>query len=466
MAVRALRLASLAVLAAAAPACSILTGYPAATESARAAFARGDFAVAAAAYRSGASGGDELLYRLEEALTLQTAGDFEASRVAFEKAETVVEGFDARPTIAGRDVVEGIGVAFLNDKALPYEGDHFERVLLNTLNALNYWMQGDRPGALVEVRRAAIRIGDAEREGPPAKDSPPPFVFARYLAGTLRELSGDLDGAYVDYQQVAQVQNNFPRIQGDLLRIALASGRLDDAERWRREQESAAPAPSISTDPAPTRSELVVVFGSGWAPVKDSTNVVLPTGHSVTKISIPKYHAQPDPAGSLRILVDGQEVARTAPIEDVAAVAMHRLDEKLPSLIAKTLARATGRAVATEVAFHNVQDGSESTAWLIALFAGIFSTAVEQADLRSWLTLPREFHIARGVVEAGSREVRLELLSSGGTLLASHSLGRLELRGGRAVPLYVRSIGTSLFAHAAAGTGSTPESGPSHELVP
>ena len=289
--------------------------------------------------------------------------------------------------------------------------------------------------ALVEVRRALIVKRDGDRD-PPPKGSPPENVFSQYLSGILRELNGDLDNAYVDYRQVHERDPGFIPATRDLLRIAEATGRGEDADRWRSELGNIPASRSIATNRDPNEMELVVIACVGLAPVKDSFNLPLPTGHSVTKISIPKYVERPDPGSAVRILVDGVEVGRTAMVENVAAVAMAQLERKMPWLVAKTFRPRHGagdRHRGRPRRSAEIERGG-ATAWAIG--AALWNLFIEQADLRSWLTLPRLFEVGRVVVKPGLREVRLELLGSGvtfGRLFprkagASTPIGRTALR--------------------------------------
>jgi hypothetical protein len=378
------------------------------------------------------------------------------------RARRKVEEFDARPQVSGDAALETLGAAFLNDTALPYDGSHYERVLLNILQSLNYWMLGDRQGAMVEVRRAALRQLDAARQDPLPADAPPEHVFSQYLSGTLRELSGDVDNAYVDFKQIHERAPQLGRVQRDLLRIAEATGRRQDLDRWRAEFPGVAPSRSIATNRASGQSELVVVYFAGMAPQKKSWDLIVPTGTSATRVSVPQYVAKPDPAVAVQVVVDNVPAGRTELVENLEAVITAEFDRELPGLIAKTVARATGRAVATEVGAYALDNaGNESWAWVVSIVGMLFNTLVEQADLRSWLTLPRGLHVGRLVCEPGRHEVRLELLSLGDTLLASQNLGILEFRPNVAVPIVARSIDRALYAVAgASGQPQPPDSNP------
>ena len=71
---------------------------------------------------------------------------------------------------------------------------------------------------------------------------------------------------------------------------------------------------------------------------------------------------------------------------------------------------------------------------------------VERADLRSWLTLPREWQAARAVLPPGAHT--LELTTSGGD---SVRLGRYELEEGETMLIFARSVDGWLEAHPIGG---------------
>ena len=132
------RLALTACLAATTGGCSVFTSYPSRTSGQLRAFEQGRFAESATAYAEEVSGGDELLYRFEEGMAYQSGGFFDKSKTAFEQAETVIDELRRATQHIGARRGGGVGAAFLNDKAMPYEGANYERVLVNTFQSINY----------------------------------------------------------------------------------------------------------------------------------------------------------------------------------------------------------------------------------------------------------------------------------------------------------------------------------------
>ncbi|MCX6983351.1 MAG: hypothetical protein NT118_01180, partial [Lentisphaerae bacterium] len=83
--------------------------------------------------------GDELMWRLEQGKIKFDAGDYKGSLMAFEKCETLIKEFDDRATINAREAGAETGSAFTNQNALPYRGYNYDRILLNTYKALDYF---------------------------------------------------------------------------------------------------------------------------------------------------------------------------------------------------------------------------------------------------------------------------------------------------------------------------------------
>ena len=88
-----------------------------------------------------------LLYEMDRGMVLQLAARYQQSSAALERADEEVERLYTR-------TIRSETAAFLtNDNTLPYEGDAYEHVMINVINALNYAAQGQLQEALVEARR-------------------------------------------------------------------------------------------------------------------------------------------------------------------------------------------------------------------------------------------------------------------------------------------------------------------------
>ncbi|MCK5845570.1 MAG: hypothetical protein KAG97_12725, partial [Victivallales bacterium] len=121
----------------------------------------GDFKEAetiAAGFAKKRSGtGDELMWMYEEGSAKFAAGDYKGSIKAFEKAERIIYDYEHRATVSARDGLAETAAFFTTPNALPYKGNYYEKILLNTFKGLDYMALGDMSGARVELRRAYER---------------------------------------------------------------------------------------------------------------------------------------------------------------------------------------------------------------------------------------------------------------------------------------------------------------------
>src|SRR2546425_10839145 len=98
---------------------------------------------------------------------------------------------EARPGASHPRRIRSEVEAFLtSDNALPYEGEEFEKVLLNVFMALDYVQLGLWDDALVEARKVdhklTVLADRNQKRMTYNKDA-----LARYLSGLLYEATGD-----------------------------------------------------------------------------------------------------------------------------------------------------------------------------------------------------------------------------------------------------------------------------------
>lgn len=434
-----LRIAGFLVLGLAHVACSTLTHYPEVTANARLAFSEGRFEEAIALFPAQPDGPDELLYRLERGLVLHTAGKYRESNAEWLVAYEALRGFEGRPSISMRSTLEGLGSLLLNDKVLPYDGEGFERVLLHAYLAMNFTFLGDANGAWVEARRAYE--AQREEEQRYEKSYAGQGALARYLSGLVREGAGEIGEAYIDYKKVAELAPYCRAAQVDCLRIAKLRGDVEDEKRWKSLW------PSIEIDPlweSVSAGECVLLFQCGLAPMKVPVELPIPHKDGIAKFSAPGYESRPNPVSGVRLLVDGQSYGRSEVLEDVETIARQNLADRMALIVAKATTRTAGKAYLT----HRLQKRYGDWA---ALLGSLIAIVTEQADLRAWLTLPKNFQVLRVPLEAGAHHFSIELLGLDGNVIATRDLGSFRLRPAERLICNVRSVGLSSFSHVIGG---------------
>jgi hypothetical protein len=99
--------------------------------------------------------------------------------------------------------------------------------------------------------------------------------------------------------------------------------------------------------------------------------------------------------------------------QNVTALAEKSLAERLPAMTVKALARAATKFAMAEGITWGAQRaaGKDAAPWvglLVGLLTKGLAVASEEADKRSWQTLPDEIHIARTWVSPGQYQVSIQ----------------------------------------------------------
>jgi hypothetical protein len=382
-------------------------------------------------------------------MTLQLAGDYQQSNAVLEQAEEELDRLYTRR-------ISTETFAFMtNDTALPYEGDPYEQVLINVLKALNYARLGQWQDALVEARRIDHRLNvlsDRTKEKNAYRDD----GFARYLSGILYESTGDVNNAFIAYRKAYETfdatrawsHTAVPsQLREDLLRTAEALHFTQELAEYR----SVFPGTRWETSQALQQlAQVVVISYNGRAPRKEDQFLDLPISLDalqlvllnrgfaqsnrysnqavdtvlyglngrVVRVALPrlvpqKMHVTVDrvslvPDNGTRVMVN------TELVHNVTALADKALSERMAGITVKALARAATKFAMAEGATRGAQQaaGKDAAPWvglLVGLLTKGLAVASEEADKRSWQTLPDEIHLARVWVPPGRYQVQNRL---------------------------------------------------------
>src|SRR5437899_1858364 len=176
------------------------------------------------------------LYLMDRGMVQYVAGRYTDSVQSLSAAEALTEDLYTRRI---RSEVE----AFLtSDNALPYEGEEFEKVLLNVFMALDYVQLGLWDDALVEARKVdhklTVLADRNQKRMTYNKDA-----LARYLSGLLYEATGDRSNAFVAYRLALEAFEYYQKSYGtavpdlvrqDLLRVTEALGLNQEHQEYQR----------------------------------------------------------------------------------------------------------------------------------------------------------------------------------------------------------------------------------------
>jgi hypothetical protein len=157
-------------------------------------------------------------------------------------------------------------------------------------------------------------------------------------------------------------------------------------------------------------TDLLVVIENGAAPARLSTGFNLPVFTPNGMLLIPVSMPVMQQAAGLQLLrgieiADGH-VLESARITSVDLMARRQLLDEMPWIVLRSFARATAKGMLQAQAMRHDDTG------LAGALAIIGSLVTEQADERTWRTLPAEISVARVSVPPGA--TRMALLAGSG----------------------------------------------------
>lgn len=342
---------------------SCAVNYVGKSSNARLQFERGDWDQALSWYRKqNPPRRDHLLYLLDEATILHTAGRYEESIKVFSKAIALSE------ELSGPQVGAKTASIVANDNLIPYQGERFERVLMHVFQVLNYLGLGEGREALVEVRRIDTLFHN-DIDGASKKHLKNPF--ATYLSGLVWQANGKRDDARIDFKRTLKMESHFPFLP--------------------------------SREIHPNEGELILIFEEGKAPEKASTEEI----YELQVVPVPVYPKLVETVPPTTAHVGGREVTTTT-LFRIDEAAKATLKDQMPGIITRAIARLAAKEGAAVAVGKEVDE-------TLGFFVGLALLATNRADLRSWLTLPRSLQVARIILPAGSYQMKLNALKGSKT---------------------------------------------------
>jgi len=345
-------------------------------------------------------GNAELLFLLDAGMVHLQCGNYGLAQEHFHKAEQLAE------TLWTKSLSRNAASFLTSDYLIKYPGEDYERVMIHLMSAIGYLQSGELDEALVECRRldSLLSLYNTKYE---KKNVYKEDAFARYLSGILNEDDGEQDDAFIDYLLAARAYLEYDRaygthmpesLQEDLQRMAVAVGRIEDAEsvmkhfpghRWSTRADTGG------------KGKIVFILFIGNAPEKVEDRIYIPTRRGPVTIAFPRMVTEtPACAGGTLVLRSGATIIESdlELVEDINRIALKNLEDRKGRVIAKTVARAVAKQVVIEGISSQGDDNAQTT---IATLLNLINMAVERADTRSWRTLPGEIHMARVFVPPG-----------------------------------------------------------------
>ena len=346
---------------------------------------------------------DHLLFWLDKGMAAHLAGRTQVSIDAFEQAEKLNEA------LYTRSLSQMANTWIVNDRMEDYRGDEQEYVMINVFQAFNFASIGDFDEALVEARRLDKKL---KLIGPRYQNP-----FALFLSGLLWHCSTDKDSltdALIDYQKAAAAYEAAPRVLSEL---------MEEAKNNESFKKSG-------------KARVIVVEYTGFSPVKVADAFPLPLdGNHWTKISFPRYQDRYSEIVFSRVRISRNGIAHVKETEmvcDLGALAKKILAGHKGAIMAKATIRPLikyGVEKAVEVPVR--ERAGDLAADLLGVAGSIYNLATEEADLRTWQSLPNHIRLAYVDLDPGVYDVTVEDLSDEMVVIDHKTIEKLELSSGQ-----------------------------------
>jgi hypothetical protein len=371
--------------------------------------------------------GDKILYYLDKGMLQHYAQQYSESSKLLQKGEQAIE------EAFTKSITREISTYLTNENARDYGGEDYEDIYINVFNALNYYHEGDREGAMVEIRRMnnklrhlavkydtaitglqrkaleddATRIPPNPNTGTQFSDS----ALARYLGMLFHRGAGQYDDARIDRDWLLAAFANSPSIYSNEIPESL-SGEMEIPEGMARLN--------------------VLAFG-GLFPIKQESviRILLPDFRWI-KIALPEMVNRPSEIYRIELVLDDEQRFRLELLEDMAAVAKETFKTRQQLIYIKTILRATVKAAGSSVADAVARETDNGIISLIfglySIMAQAYAEVSEQADLRVSRYFPAGAYVAGINLPPGSYSFNIKYYNRSGREIASIRHENMDIR--------------------------------------
>jgi len=333
---------------------------------------------------------NKLLALLEKGLIQHHTTDYAASSKTFLEA---VAFLDATDYLSLSE--QGTALA-INDWATIYRGEYAERLWIHTYQMMNFLLLNQASSAAVEARQALAIY--AEHGSVLQED-----YFTRALIAASFEAVGLPNDAYIEYRKLAEMMPRPEVVAAQLAPLARQLGFQSDAKKYRllaRKHRN-----KTFSDGTNDTGELLLFVASGRIPKKLAGDIFVSID---TRISFPVYDFYVDTAPEIEVAAAGTAATPLGVSTNLGAVVKTSLSARGKKIAAKQLARVGVKHALVDLAEE------ESRAGAALLNALLF--VLEEADTRSWKSLPGHLTLLRIPLPAGTHNLTLNTASSATTI--------------------------------------------------
>lgn len=377
------------------------------TNQLRSGLSQNNFSSTIATLSSDKSDDGQFWYWLNLARLQQANGEFSTSIQSFDKAYTILDDYENRASISLRNIGAFIGSSLMSKGSETYHGKGYERTLMHTLNALNYMMLSDFEGAAVEMRRMEQRqeFWLKESEAKIKEASEEKEKALRQGNDTTRIPANYSLAAMLEDQDVRALTNNYQdpfsytlsSIIMDISGQSVASGNSGEISLKR----ALALNPDVSKafvqlpnsdSIRNNKMEVTIIVLAGEAPALKIEKIRFPILHGAvySSIDLPSYTSPLNDISNVTIITDKLQLQPPRLLK-TDLMAYKTLKDELPGELAKSVVRATTKAIASK----QVSDHFGNLGGLVASLVFDVGSSYSDSGFRNWEVTPNSGYISK-----------------------------------------------------------------------
>jgi len=331
------------------------------------------------------AGRDRLLFFMERGVIAHQQQVYQRSIRMFRRAAVLME--DLSVISASRQS----GSLVTSERLTRYAGEYAERLWVHTYLMMNYLLLNKPESALVEARQA-LEVFSAHPDALASAD------FTRALIAHCFEANGEYNGAFIEYQKLAEQLPDPTPVADKLVWLGRRLGFSDAVKKYSASLTEAQQQ-ALGSGAYP---EVLIFVSQGRAPVKIPQNIILPPS---IRFSFVTYREQSGSYHPPAVALAGPGMYASRVATDLSRT----LHASLKARAAKIIAKETARVAAKEAISRQIEDD------LLEIFVRAAFFLMEEPDTRSWQTLPAYWTLLRVAVPGKSAAAPDITVESGGT---------------------------------------------------
>lgn len=354
--------------------------------------------------------GEDLLWSMQLGCLERVKQNHQQSNDYFDKSEEMLKVFDYQ-----NEIVDSAAAIVVSENVVPYVGEEYDGIMVNTYKALNFMTLGKNDLARVEFNRAldrqrrakenfAKKIAKLKNEIEQEREKGKSHVEESIENPQVKELIADRYPGLDEFQAYPDFVNPFTtyiagvyfNLVGDHQKAATflkeSYGMVSDNECIAQDL---AVTEQILDGQGELKDTVWVIFENGMGPVKEELRIDIPLFVATNKvkyigIALPKLKFREQAYPYLSVKAADHDY-QTQLVANMDRVVQTEFNEDFKGILTRAIISATAKAVSQ---YALAEEGSSSAA-LASVLVAVYSFATTAADVRIWTTLPKDFQVAR-----------------------------------------------------------------------